>query len=103
MSTMYEIAILGEVSEPQVAELRRHVEELLAPFELVLGDQVAWSVGQDVFPASRKHGAVAVFFGGAAAKNVDVRRLLRAAIPVLPVASSVRAVADEIPDALRPL
>jgi hypothetical protein len=101
--TMYELALLGEPSAAQVDELAEHVQRMLQPFGLTLGDEVLWHVQPEAFRPDQERSSAAIFFGGPLARLTDVAQVLRSGIPIVPVVSSLRLVGQEIPEALRSL
>lgn len=96
---IYELALLGAPTDQQSAELREHISCALSAFELELGRDVGWQVGQNEFRPNDQFAAAAVYFGvpGSTAPRVSP------AVPIIPVASSLNAVKAEIPPELRAL
>ena len=96
---IYELAVLGTATAQQLAELREHVSQALAAFELELERDVGWQVGENQFRPHDQFASAAVYFGapGSTAPRVPP------AVPIVPVASSLAAVAIEIPAELRAL
>lgn len=103
MSVLYEFAILGAPSDAQLDELREIVEKSIEPFDLQLGQEVAWSVRPNNFNPDQLSASAAVFFGGANAPIANVVELMHRAIPVIPVVSNLKMVPHEIPKILQPL
>lgn len=103
MPTMYELALLGEPSTTQVDELAEHVQRMLRPFGLTLGDEVLWHVRPEAFRPDQERSSAAVYFGGSLARSADVVSVLRSGVPVVPVVSSLGMVSREIPEALQSL
>lgn len=102
MAFLYELAILGAPSETQIRELEQLVAQAVEPFGLRLGQEVAWLVCPEAFSPAQQQAAATVFFGGQNAQQANVPSLLRQAIPVLPVASDLTKVPEEIPAVLQP-
>ena len=103
MTPLYELAILGAPSASQAGELRAQLEELVGPFSLTLGKEIAWSVAPETFNPSQRHASAAVFVGAPSVSDDGLEALLRSAVPVIPVASQNERFAAEIPTILRPL
>ncbi len=103
LTILYELAVLGSPSDAVIRDLERHVTEAIAPFGLRLGEEVAWHVRPSVFEPEQRKAAAAVFFGATDAPLVNVENLLRRGVPILPVASDITRVHEEIPAVLRPL
>jgi hypothetical protein len=61
--TLYELAIMGTASESQVAELAKQISQIIEPFRLRLGQEVALRVLPDVFRPAGKTPAAVAFFG----------------------------------------
>jgi hypothetical protein len=103
MPLLYELAVLGAPSQEQKTELEQSVSQAVQQFGLRLGNDVAWLVCPAAFNPEQQKAAAAVYFGGGNAPEANLEELLRKSIPVLPVVSDIRRVAEEIPAALRPL
>lgn len=103
MAPIYELAILGAPTDAQVTALENELRPAVEAFGLRLGVEVAWGVRPENFAPSKRTSAAAAFFGGVAAAGVDVTPLLSAAVPVLPVVSSLTHVRAELPPQLWPI
>lgn len=103
MPPIYELAVLGAPSNAQVTALESELRRAVEAFGLRLGVDVAWSVPPANFAPSRRTSAAAVFFGGEAAAGADLTPILSAAVPILPVVSSLTRVRAELPAQLWPI
>lgn len=100
---LYELAIIGTPSNPQVDELRDCVSRFVEPFHLRLGKEIAWSVCPGAFKPLQRTPAAAAFFGGEGVKGDGLDALQRSGVPILPIASSEGRITAEIPPQLKPL
>jgi len=100
MPALYELALLGTASQLQIDEIGTQLAELIAPFRLTLGSDVAWHVMPSAFAPSQTRSAAALFAGAPGASDAGLARLLRDAVPIIPVASRSENFQVEI---LRPL
>src|SRR5579863_8345102 len=98
---LYELAVLGTPTTKQAEELQELVSKVVDSFGMTLGNEVGWSVCPDAFAPPRNLAAAAVFYGGPEALKQDVAPLLRGGVPILPVASELTRVLEEIPETLR--
>lgn len=103
MPYLYELALLGSPTASQIDEIQQLVSLTIEPFRLNLGHDVAWHVCPEEFKPPQQVASAAVFYGAADAPQGNLPYLLRNAIPVLPVASELTKVSDEIPEQLRPI
>jgi len=104
MSELYQLAILGAPTPEQIQELEAIVGPTLRSFGLELGQEVGWAVRPPDFDPDQHKSAAAVYFGGdLTADLVNITRLLKRGVPILPVASDTAHVAQEIPAQLLPL
>lgn len=104
MSTpIYELALMGDPTDDQVAALVKEIEPALSAFGLRLGTDVGLDVRPLTFAPSNRTSAAAAFFGSEVASAMDVSSLLSRAIPVLPVVSSLERVRTELPAGLWPI
>jgi len=100
---LYELAIIGTPSDAQIDELSACVSQVVEPFGLRLGEEVAWSVRPETFEPSQRTPAAVAFFGGVGVNEDGLDALRRSGVPILPVASAEARIAAEIPSQLRPL
>jgi TIR domain len=98
---LYELAVMGIPSAPQIAELERLLSEGIHAFGLRLGHEVAWSICPTEFKVPQKTPAAVAFFGGVGVSEEGVRSVLRQGIPVIPIASTEVAIGCEIPAGLK--
>lgn len=103
MSALYQFAVLGSPSEVQINELKQAVSHVVGMFNLRLGHEVGWEVRPAEFKPSQLQSSAAVYFGGEDPPLVNVEQLMKNGIPLLPVASDISRVGDEIPQQLRAL
>lgn len=103
MSTLYQLALLGSPSADQISELEEFVGKAARLFNLRLGHEVGWEVRPGAFTPAQQSASAAVFFGGKNSPLANVAELLVRGIPILPVASEVDKVSEEIPELLRSL
>jgi hypothetical protein len=85
---LYEFAVMGAPSAAQIAELEKHLSEVIAPFRLRLGHDVAWSICPTDFKIDQKTSAAVAFFGGIGVSGAGMDAVLRRGVPVLPIAST---------------
>ena len=99
----YELALMGAPTDKQVGELATCVSQVVEPFGLHLGQEVAWAIRPHDFRPPQKAPAAAVFFGSDGVSEAGLEFLLHSGIPVLPVASVAGLISAEIPARLRAL
>ena len=100
---IYELALMGEPTNEQVAALVQEIEPALSAFGLQLGVDVRLDIRPSTFAPSNRTSAAAAFFGSEVASTMDVSPLLSRALPVLPVVSSLARVRAELPAQLWPI
>jgi hypothetical protein len=100
---LYEFAIMGAPSATQITELESHVSEVIEPFGLRLGREVAWSVCPADFRVAQKTSAAVAFFGAVGVSEVGLDAVLRGGVPVLPIASTEADIGTQIPVRLKAL
>lgn len=103
MSVLYQLAVLGEPSDEQVAELEEIIAHSVQLFGLRLGIEVGWEVRPKVFHPDQRKSSAAVFYGAASVSHANVNQSLACGIPILPIASERERVSVEIPESLRAL
>lgn len=97
---LYELALLGDPTPAQVAEVHSHLDLWTKEIGMTLGGDIDWYVARSgFFPHKRAVSAAAVF--GSATNEEDLRRLIADAVPLLPVVSDLSRVAIETPPCLR--
>ena len=99
----YELALMGVPSDEQIGELAQYLSQVIEPFGLHLGQEVAWSICPTDFKPSQKTAAAVAFFGGVNVSETGLTAVLREGVPVLPIASADGCVDKEIPAQLKPL
>ena len=103
MPALYQLAVLGEPSEEQLASVRACVSDAVGAFGLSIGTDVEWNVRPASFTPVQARTAAAVYFGHTnPAADGNLEHLRDRAIPLLPVVSNLQRVSDEIPESLRP-
>jgi len=100
MSVLYELAVLGQPTDEQLAELETIVGNAVRAFGLQLGDQVRWSVRPTTFAPNQRNASAAVFFGATGSHAEGLDALVQRAIPILPIVSDTAKVRDELPEVL---
>jgi hypothetical protein len=103
MPPLYELAVMGAASDGQARELRQQLSAAVEPFGLRLGNEMGWSVRPAAFTPWQQTPAAVVFFGAPAVPPGNIAQVLQAGIPVLPVASAIGHVEQDIPVELRRL
>lgn len=101
MTAAYELALLGQPTKKQVAEIEDAVSGIISLFGLELRNHVAWSVQPSTFQPSQTRTAAALFFGGKGVPIGAASTLAAQAIPVIPVVSSLTSVSNELPESIR--
>ena len=102
MAVLYELAVLGAPTEAQVRDLEILIGEAVSAFGLTLGREVGWTVKPEAFNPEQTRTAAAVFFGAVDAPRANLDGLTRSSVPILPVASDLARVHQEIPEELLP-
>ena len=102
MAALYQLAVLGSPTDAQISELEEIVGTAVGMFNLRLGHEVGWEVRPEAFNPDQQRSSAAVFFGGENPPLANVAKLLERGIPLLPIASDVNRVSEEIPELLRP-
>ncbi len=98
---LYELALLGHPTPEQTATLQRLKEQLQLQLGLSAGDFELHVSPKDFRPNSRTCAAV-LFIGGPSGADFDIAAVIdQQAIPVLPVVSTLGAIAAEVPPSLR--
>jgi hypothetical protein len=98
---LYELAVLGHPTDAQTQELQRLVAEVQDQFGLG-AVEIALHICPDNFRPNRRSCAAALFIGGATGADVDITAVVDPKIvPVLPVVSTEKLVAAEVPPSLR--
>lgn len=101
---MYEIAVLGEPSGAQVALIEGGLKSAAKQFGLEYGKDLEVLILPDHFDPDDRSVPLVIFFGGTSVVDVDPRQKFSFdRVPILPVASTERAVSQEIPAEMRHL
>ncbi|MGP1717073.1 MAG: toll/interleukin-1 receptor domain-containing protein [Methylophilus sp.] len=103
MTLLYQLAVLGAPSQTQISALSEVIAQILATFNLRLGQDVAWEILPATFKPHQLQPAAAVFFAGPQANMANLEELLERGVPVLPVVSTADQAPIELPEILRPL
>jgi hypothetical protein len=97
---LYEFALLGSPSHPQIRQLKKHIGDAVSRFGLKLGKEVTWTVSPSEFNPKNTKSAAIAFFGTKAAPEANLNELLDKSIPVIPVVSDASNVHKELPECL---
>src|ERR1700722_1802567 len=100
---LYELALMGAVSDAQEGDLQKYLTQVITPFGLRLGHEITWSVRPTNFMPAQKTPAAVGFFGAPGVSDAGLDPLLTAGVPVLPVASAEGRISAELPAKLKPL
>lgn len=100
---LYELALMGAVSDAQAAELQQHVDQIVVPFGLRLGHEIAWRVRPGGFAPPQQVPAAVAFVGAERVSDADLGSILASGIPILPIASADGRITAEIPASLAAL
>lgn len=104
MQPIYELAVIGDISQDQISSIRDSLIESVGHFGLRIHEEVAWYVNPKKFSPKQQRGSALIFFGGPNAVSMDVAELITLNIPILPVISdSAKKIETEIPAKLRHL
>lgn len=99
-SSVYEIALLGQFSGEVADSLIATIAEMVEPFGMEVGREIAIQRGGIFRPDSRR-ASVLAYFGGDPNDTLDFGAVFDAAIPVVPIVSALNRFTDETPSALR--
>ena len=77
---LYELAVMGAPTGPQIGELERRISEITDLFGLRLGHEIGWSVLPDHFAAAQKTPAAVAFFGADNVSSGGLDGILRTGI-----------------------
>ena len=101
---LYELAILGAATTDERALLSATIAELVQPFELAIGAEVAIHDAASLDRRDKGSACAAAFFGGLAHSDVEaVEGLLRANVPVIPTVKSGTDFSSNVPSILHAL
>jgi hypothetical protein len=100
---LYELALMGVPSDAQAKELEQYLSQVIEPFGLRLGQEIAWRIRPDNFMPPQNTPAAVAFFGAVGVSEAGLNPLLLAGIPILPIASAEGRVSEEIPMQLKAL
>ena len=99
---LYELALMGEPSDDDIAAIEACLSNVIAPFGLVIGVDVGWAVKPATFAPSDRTSATVAFFGKPGVSADSITNLLARCIPIIPVAQSPTTISADLPDALKP-
>jgi len=100
---LYEVCLAGNLDATKVAEVRKAIEEGLAPQGKTLGVDVGWQVTPSIYSPPERVAAVVLFFGGADKSVLSFKDALKRGIPCLPIVSDLKNVSAETPTELTAL
>jgi hypothetical protein len=102
--SIYEIGLLGDVTDVDRETLVATITRLIADFDLVVSRDLMIRIG-DSFDQREGHGATAgAYFGGSVQRDQEVaRRALSSSLPVIPVVPAVGDFGSLVPDFLQRL
>lgn len=100
----YELAMVGAPTDEQINKFEQLFEDAASQFKLKIDADISLVIQPAEFTPATRSAAAAVFFGGVDSAKIDICKILDlSAIPILPVASSSKAIDAEIPAELRKL
>jgi hypothetical protein len=99
---LYELALMGEPSDDDIAAVEACLSSVIAPFGLGVGVDVGWAVKPATFVPSDRTSATVAFFGKPGVSADTITDLLARCIPIIPVAQSPATISADLPDALKP-
>lgn len=99
---LYELALMGDPSDDDIAAIGACLSNVIAPFGLVIGVDVGWAVKPATFVPSDRTSATVAFFGKPGVSADSITDLLARCIPIIPVAQSPTTISADLPDALKP-
>jgi len=99
---LYELALMGEPSDDEIAAVEDCLSRVIAPFGLQLGIDVGWSARATAFDPSQKTSAAVGFFGKPGTSSDGIDGLLARGIPIIPIAQSAGSISADLPTALKP-
>src|SRR5688572_22477766 len=97
---LYELLILGDPTQEQLAELKEAVSNAVECFGLNLGQEVGWSPKVVHYSSKQKTCRVAVFFASLLTTNYTpalLKKIIQASTPILPILSRNEEVASVLP------
>lgn len=101
---LYEIAVLGRPTDQQITDLTSQFERAARDFKLKVGDTIALNICPMDFAPDVRTCATAVFFGYPGGDALSLKGVVDpVSVPILPIASTAKAVSNEIPTELRSL
>lgn len=101
---LYEVAIIGDATAEQIEQFDRRLSEAVSSYQLTVGSDLSVVHQPTYFAPDPKSASAVVLFGGPAlaAAGID-GRYDSSRIPSIPIASTARRVAAEIPETLQSL
>lgn len=101
MEASYHLAIFGNPPEGFVEAFTECLSQQLAVLSLTLGQEVSWYVGAaDQFVSHESQCSAALCFPISADQDRAIAQLMRAGMPIIPVASALERLAEEFREPL---
>src|SRR5690606_18775763 len=100
---IYELLILGSPSTQDVDGLTNALHQMVSPFGLTVGNEVALKINPDSYTPSDQVPSAALHYCSNAAESPLAKLLLKKGIPIIPVASHPSRVQADVPNSLRAL
>ena len=100
--SLYELAILGNVTEADCTRLTASIEQMIADYGLRIGDDLIIHGADGIATRNRRAAFAATYFGGDPSTDADaVDELIRSSAAVIPTVASGGSFEAEIPEKLR--
>lgn len=94
---------MGAPSDEQIEELAQYLSQVIEPFGMHLGDEVALLIRPSAFNPPQTTAAAVAFFGDVGVSAEGLSEIVRNGIPILPIASAEGRFDAEIPIQLKAL
>ena len=100
---LYELALHGNPSDQNVAEIESCLISIIEPFAMTLGKEIAWSVISATTATHQTIPMAVAYFADTSQSDVSLKRLLDQGVAIVPVASAQSKISSELPVVLRSL